>query len=118
MLADGFDVICDRYYYSSLAYQGSETDGGWVRNMNLACPEIRRPDICIFLDLSPDASLARIERNRAVTEIYEEKGKLEAIRSAYFRVFDSLEGETIAIINAEKSVDEIADAIFEAVSEL
>ncbi len=118
MLADGFDVICDRYYYSSLAYQGSETDGGWVRNMNLACPEIRRPDICIFLDLSPDASLARIEQNRAVTEIYEEKGKLEAIRAAYFRVFNSLEGETIAIINAERSVDEIADAIFEAVSRL
>ena len=118
MLADGFDVICDRYYYSSLAYQGSETDGGWVRTINLSCPEIRRPDICVFLDLSADASLARIEKNRAVTEIYEEKGKLEAIRSAYFRVFDSLEGERIAVINAERSVDEIANEIFEAVSSL
>ena len=31
MLADGIDVICDRYYYSSMAYQGSETDVDWVR---------------------------------------------------------------------------------------
>ena len=27
MLADGIDVISDRYYYSSLAYQGSEISG-------------------------------------------------------------------------------------------
>ncbi|MBQ7392281.1 MAG: dTMP kinase, partial [Clostridia bacterium] len=60
MLADGFDVICDRYYYSSLAYQGSGTDPEWVSNMNLNCPEIMRPDVCIFLDLTPEQSMARI----------------------------------------------------------
>ena len=41
MLADGVDVICDRYYYSSLAYQGSETDFDWVAGMNLNCPGCR-----------------------------------------------------------------------------
>ena len=30
MLRDGFYVICDRYYYSTLAYQGNETDLGAV----------------------------------------------------------------------------------------
>ena len=53
MLADGFDVICDRYYYSTLAYQGSETDEQWIRNMTFGCPEIRKPDICIFLISRP-----------------------------------------------------------------
>ena len=52
-LANGFDVISDRYYYSSLAYQGSLTDYEWVRRMNCDCPEIRRPDLCIFLDMPP-----------------------------------------------------------------
>ena len=33
-LAAGVDVICDRYYYSTLAYQGNETDFEWVRRMN------------------------------------------------------------------------------------
>ena len=33
-LSKGFDVISDRYYYSSLAYQGSLTDYEWVRRMN------------------------------------------------------------------------------------
>jgi len=120
MLVEGFDVICDRYYYSSLAYQGTETKDTWVSDMNLNCPEIRTPDLCVFLDLTPDASLARIEKGRAVTEIYEEKSKLEATRNAYFEVFEMLrkKGENIKIINADRGIDEIAGEIFEAVSEL
>ena len=64
-LAAGVDVICDRYYYSSLAYQGSETDFDWVLDMNINCPEIRKPDLCIFLDLEPDKCIERISNNRA-----------------------------------------------------
>ena len=120
MIGEGFDVISDRYYYSSLAYQGSETAGAWVADMNLNCPEIRRPDLCIFLDLTPDVSLARIGKGRAVTEIYEEKGKLEQTRAAYFGVFEKLRqnGENIRIVDASRGIDEIAADIFEAVSEL
>lgn len=120
MLEEGFDVISDRYYYSSLAYQGSETVGEWVTEMNLNCPEIRRPDLCVFLDLTPEASLNRIAKGRAVTEIYEEKDKLDAIRKAYFDVFEMLrkKGENISIINADRGIDEISGDIFEAVSEL
>lgn len=120
MLGEGFDVISDRYYYSSLAYQGSETSDTWVSDMNLNCPEIRRPDLCIFLDLTPKASLERIGKGRAVTEIYEEEGKLDATRKAYFNVFDRLreKGENIKIVNAARDVEEIAKDIFEAVSEL
>lgn len=120
MLEEGFDVISDRYYYSSLAYQGSETVGEWVTEMNLNCPEIRRPDLCVFLDLTPEASLNRIAKGRAVTEIYEEKDKLDAIRKAYFDVFEMLrkKGENIRIINADRGIDEISGEIFEAVSAL
>ena len=35
LLADGKDVLCDRYYYSSLAYQGMVTDPEWVARINL-----------------------------------------------------------------------------------
>jgi dTMP kinase len=120
MLDDGYDVLCDRYYYSSLAYQGSETAGEWVRNMNLNCPEIRRPDICIFLDLTADESLGRIAKGRAVTEIYEKKEKLEAVRSGYLSVFEELikAGENILIVDANRPIDVIAEEIFEAVKSL
>ncbi len=118
LLAEGCDVICDRYYYSSLAYQGSETDTAWVRTLNLDCPEIRRPDICIFLDLDPDTSLSRIG-SRAMTEIYEERDALERIRAKYFEVFNSLApAENVKIIDASGSADEVSAAVIAAVAEL
>ena len=113
MLGDGFDVICDRYYYSSLAYQGSGTDPEWVGNMNLNCPEIMRPDICIFLDLTPEQSMARINRGRATQEIYENEEKLTQVRNQFYRVFEDLKDrENIQIVDAYRSVEEIhADII-------
>lgn len=108
MLADGFDVICDRYYYSSLAYQGSGTDPEWVSNMNLNCPEIMRPDVCIFLDLTPEQSMARINRNRATQEIYENEEKLTQVRNQFYRVFEQLrERDNIQIVDAYRTVEEI-----------
>ena len=108
MLADGFDVVCDRYYYSSLAYQGSGTDPEWVSNMNLCCPEIMRPDICIFLDLTPEQSMARINSNRATQEIYENEEKLTQVRNQFYRVFDQLrERDNIQIVDAYRSVEDI-----------
>ena len=108
MLADGFDVICDRYYYSSLAYQGSGTDPEWVGNMNLNCPEIMRPDICIFLDLTPEQSMARINRGRATQEIYENEEKLTQVRNQFYRVFEDLKDrDNIQIVDAYRAVEEI-----------
>ena len=118
-LAAGVDVICDRYYYSSLAYQGSETDFDWVLDMNLNCPEIRKPDICIFLDLEPDKCIERISKNRMVTEIYEEKGRLEKYRKRYFDIFEMLKfTDNIAILDTDRPIETIADDVFELVEKL
>ena len=118
-LAEGVDVICDRYYYSSLAYQGSETDFDWVLDMNLNCPEIRKPDLCIFLDLSPEKSLERISKNRLVKEIYEEKDRLEAFRKRYFDIFDMLKfTDNIAVLDTDRDIESIADDIYNLVANL
>ncbi len=108
MLEEGYDVVCDRYYYSSMAYQGSETDAQWVRDMNLNCPDILRPDLCIFLDLTPEQSLERIRRNRAVQDVYENLEKLTAVREHFFRVLRELQDEErICVVNADRSVEAI-----------
>jgi dTMP kinase len=119
MLADGVDVICDRYYYSTLAYQGSEIKGDWAFDLNLNCPEIRRPDVCLFLDLTPEQSLARIAKGRVTQEIYENREKLEQVRRKFYSVFDRLEeDEHIVILDASRTIDEIADEIFSIVHTL
>ena len=118
MLAAGKAVICDRYYYSSLAYQGSLTDFDWVMAANCTCPEIRHPDLCIFLDLSPEESMKRITKGRTSTEIYEKAETLATFRARYMEVFQKLsaQGEKIAIIDASGTIQEAAEAIWDAVS--
>ncbi len=119
MLAQGRDVICDRYYYSSLAYQGSVTDPEWVFHINVDCPEIRRPDLCVFLDLSDEECLRRMEKGRAYREIYENHRALLEIRKRYYQVFDRLSGrDNIAIVDAARAPETVAEDIFAAVNAL
>ena len=87
LIEKGVDVISDRYYYSSLAYQGSATSYPWVKSLNLDCPEIRRPDLCIFLDLKPEESLERISKGREKLEIFENLETLTRVRESFFGVF-------------------------------
>ena len=116
-LAQGKDVICDRYYYSSLAYQGSLCDYEWVRSMNCDCPDIRTPDLCVFLDLSPKAALSRIAARGEATEIYEKEETLSLFRATFMRVFESL-SDRVAIIDAAGTADEVAQAVLGAVQEV
>lgn len=119
MLSDGYDVICDRYYYSSLAYQGSATSEEWVADMNLHCPEILRPDLCIFLDLTPEQSMERINRGRAAHEIYENTETLRQVQKQFYHALDALKKtDRIRIVNAARPVEEIRDEIYRLVREL
>ena len=114
LLSDGFDVISDRYYYSTLAYQGQTTDYEWVKSMNVGCPEIRRPDVCIYLDLLPEQSLERISARGEAREIYENLDRLTAVRKAFLSTIDDLkrDGENIFVIDAGRTPDEIAEDIY------
>ena len=111
MLADGIDVICDRYYYSTIAYQGNETNPAWVAQMNLGCPSIAKPDLCIFLDLSAEESMKRIESGRTKREMFETRERLEQVRLAFFNAFESLPDENIQVVNAARPIAEIAAEI-------
>ena len=116
MLARGLDVICDRYYYSSLAYQGVVSDPDWVFHINVDCPEIRKPDLCVFLDLDDEACLRRMEQSRAYREIYENENTLIAVRRRYFDAFRRLEGrDNIVIVDADRTPEEVAEDVFAAV---
>ena len=112
ILATGADVLCDRYYYSTLAYQGQSTDYEWVKGMNLSCPQIRKPDLCIYLDLTPAQSLERIRAGRESLEIYENEETLSRVRAAFMRVFEDL-GQTdrIALVDAYRTPEEIGTEI-------
>lgn len=119
LVEKGAYVICDRYYYSTLAYQGMSTDYEWVKGMNLSCPDIMKPDLCIYLDLLPSQSLERIRKGRESVEIYETEEILARVRNTFITVIDDLKGvDNIAIIDAYRPIDAIAEDIKLAVSAL
>ncbi|MBR6114143.1 MAG: dTMP kinase [Oscillospiraceae bacterium] len=118
LLSQGVDVVCDRYYYSSLAYQGVVSDPEWVYHINVDCPEIRKPDLCVFLDLDDEACLRRMG-SRPTREIYENENTLLAVRKRYFDAFARLEGrDRIRIIDADRPPEKVAADIFAAVREI
>jgi len=118
LLKDGTTVICDRYYYSSLAYQGTVLGYDTVAALNLDNPNIRTPDICIFLDLTPEKSLQRIGARGEAVEMYENLDYLTRTRTTFFEIFDKLRqrDEKIAIIDADGSVEQVSARIFAAVA--
>lgn len=126
LLRDGYTVISDRYYYSSLAYQGSVTDPEWVAHLNLDCPEIRKPDLCVFFDLSPEVSMQRITQNRSAgeREIYETLDQLTRIRETFLSVFERLTNtedaekrENVRFVDASGTIEEVAALVLRAVTE-
>ncbi|MBR4720593.1 MAG: dTMP kinase [Clostridia bacterium] len=116
-LKEGSDVICDRYYYSSFAYQSLGTDLKWIMDMNLNCPQILKPDLCIYLDVDPERCKNRVDSERNHLEIFEEDAKvMQKIRNQFFDVFDKLgSSENIQIVDANKPINEVADDILSIV---
>ena len=87
--------------------------------MNLSCPEIRRPDLCIYLDLTPEQSLERIRKGRESVEIYENLDTLTRVRESFLSVLDDLSAtDRIARVNAYRTPEEIADEISSLVDAL
>lgn len=108
-LDDGYTVLCDRYYFSSFAYQGTASDVDWVMDINLKCDRMLKPDLCIFLDVNPDTCKKRIDEVREKPELYEKDvEKMRSIRNNFISVLDKLSGtHNIAIIDANASIEEI-----------
>ncbi|MET1160580.1 MAG: dTMP kinase [Thermoprotei archaeon] len=83
-LERGFLVICDRYYYSSVAYQSAQgADLEWVLEIN---KYVLNPDLAIYLDVDPLTGLRRRQRLRSRFPEYEELDLLYRVREIYLEL--------------------------------
>ncbi|MFP6895796.1 MAG: dTMP kinase [Roseibacillus sp.] len=112
-LQGGEIVILDRYYFSSMAYQG-------IRGFDPQ--EIRRvseefappPDLLLLLDLSLDTALARIGVRDGEANEFEQRESLQLCSE----IFHSVQDDFVTIIDADQSIDEIHAAILGTVTSL
>ncbi len=111
-IENGETVICDRYYFSSYAYQSVDVPRDWVISANRMAAEILRPDATIFIDISAETAMDRISKNRENTELYETRERLAAVREGYFSAFELLKNqERIFVVDGNRSIDEISKKI-------
>jgi dTMP kinase len=87
----GYVVISDRYLHSSLAYQqsGMETTFGreWLEEINKYSI---KPDLVIFLDISPEEGLSRIGKWQRIHDdkFFEDVETQKQIRNAYHEILN------------------------------
>jgi dTMP kinase len=102
-ITDGKLVVCDRYLFSSLAYQGSAgLDLTWIKEIN---KHALKPDFAVFIDVSPEKVLQRLNRRKSIMETLETQKK---VREIYLQ--SAVKGE-LKLINGDKAIEEVGEAL-------
>lgn len=116
LVNSGVSVVCDRYYFSSYAYHAGDMPMEQVVAMNEMAAELLRPTATIFLDISPEIALKRIDSGRNQRELFENQDRLQQTYGNYQKAFSLLaEEETVISVDASGDEEAVADAVWKAV---
>ena len=114
-------VISDRYVYSSIAYQGQKVDIDWVSEINKYAD---RPDLAIFIDITPQLGKRRMKERGDDLEYFEEDEDFQGgVRKSFVELSrgrhlpETLKTKWLVIDGSKRKV-EIADIIQDAVTSL
>ena len=115
LLDEGKTVLCDRYVYSSIAYQGLELPIERVAEVNRANIERLLPDMVVYIDLPTEKCMERITKNRETVEIFETRERIERVRQNYESAFASMPPKRLIRIDGSGALGEVACEIREKV---
>ena len=118
-LKSGRVVICDRYADSTTAYQsyGRGLDLAMVKAVNEAAIQGVRPGLTVLLDMPVEAGLARKKNKKRDRFEKEAIAFHRRVRQGYLELAKA-EPDRWLVVDAEKSKEEIADIIWDRVSQL
>ena len=106
-LEAGRIVLTDRYYLSTVAYQGAR-GLGWQRILEASEAEFPTPDLVLLLEIEPEAGLARVRaRGEALDTVFERRDFLERVAE----IFRAVERPYIERIAAEGAREEVHAAV-------
>jgi len=112
-LSEGKTVICDRYWDSTLAYQGvtlqpflDEDAIGWL--MDIHRNIVTRPDITFLLKIDPEESLRRISK-RGKKVKFERLEFLRKVEDNYLKIANT--SKRYVVVDARLPVDDVTARI-------
>jgi len=109
-LAQNRWVVCDRYIFSSLAYQSIDCGYDFVRNLNSAFP---LPEHLLFLDVPPEVCEARLAA-RGNQDIFENTAFQQKVYLQYKEILSDFGNTPTRIhrIDGTQSADKVASDIW------
>lgn len=114
-LADGKTLILDRFFYSTIAYQGAR--GGNVERLTEQMLALApTPDVVLLLDVASAIALPRIANGRGETpNFFEQPETLERVRGIFLDLAQRL--PNICAIDAAGSIDAVRRQIASVLAE-
>lgn len=94
-------VLCDRYLFSTAAYQGLDGNRDDILSMNETFP---LPEYLFFLDLPVQTAMERIEKRGNPKEVYETVSYLERIAQSYRDIMASFAGSGMKIVTLDATL--------------
>jgi len=112
-LADGCVVLCDRYYLSTVAYQGANgLDPDLILKKNEDFPV---PDLAIILEMEAAQGIHRIQNQRNEhPNTFEEEANLQKVAT----IFAAMQQDYIKRIKGSDSIENVQRLVFEAVAKV
>jgi dTMP kinase len=100
-------VILDRYYFSTIAYQGAKgIDPDYVRRLNERFAV--KPHLVFILDIAAGRGLGRIRNRKRKDLLFERERYLARVR----RIFGGFHGRKFVHMDAIRPKEELAEEIF------
>jgi dTMP kinase len=115
-LESGRNVICSRFTWSSLAYQGEGRGIGIdaVASVDEFARAGLEPDLTLLFDIDPSVALARAAANRGELDRIESAGDAFAARVRAAMLAFAAEDPAAELIDASGSIDEVHAAAVDA----
>lgn len=118
-LERGDVVIQDRYFDSSVAYQGAGRvlDAKEIRDLSLWATESLLPDVTVLLDLDENVARTRLDAaDKPFDRLENEKAEFHSRVRAGFLALAKAEPKRFLVLDATQPIDELAQAIRSRVS--
>lgn len=123
-LDKGKNVVCSRYIYSTLVYQGlvrKVAPTEFLLNMNKYATNELVPDIVFYIDVDPEKTLSKAKEDSSITRNRnypggdriekEGLGFQQMVRKGYQQIADLLKGLFITI-DGNRSIEEVSENLY------
>ncbi len=113
-IRSGYVVVSDRYYYSSVAYQGAQgVDLQWILDINKFAV---RPKLAIYLDIDPEVGLKR--KKTSSTRVKSIEDDFELVKRARDIYLDLVTRGELILVDGRPNLKDVINEVMKHILKL